>query len=319
MRTIRQRRCSADPGRILVHLLLGRPVVTGDIAQITVARPNRAPAEVELRVVGMTWNGQPAYLADLRDVSARRAEEERLRQLQKLEAVGRLAAGITHDFRNLIAVVQAGLRLVGNKVRDGASQADISTLVEEVMKRTENAETLTSQLLSFSRSQASTPPIVDINRRIVTVASMLSQTLGGSIKIRMDLADDVGAIEIDANQLDMALLNLALNSRDAMDGHGTLTIESRLTAAPAWRGEQTEVVRVTVRDTGAGMTAEVKDKVFEPFFTTKGDGNGTGLGLIQVHEFVARSGGQVQIDSELGTGTAVHLFFPKHSGVTASL
>lgn len=303
--------------RDLARLTLGQFVGTEDMTQITVIRPNRTPAEVELRAVEMTWNGQPVYLASLRDITARRAREDQLRQLQKLEAVGRLAAGITHDFRNLIAAVQSGLRLIGNKLSNEAPKTEIEGLIGEVMARTQTAEALTSQLLSFSRGHAMALQVVDINQRIDSVASMLRHTLGSGIEILTDLAEDAGVVETDADQFDMALLNLALNSRDAMDGHGVLTLESSLCAEADGLDGHAQFVQVTVRDTGSGMTADVKEKVFEPFFTTKGDGNGTGLGLIQVYGFAMRSGGHVRIDSEPGLGTAVHIFLPGRDEATS--
>lgn len=297
----------------LMHVPLGRPVVDGETTQITVSRPDQAPAEVELRVVEVTWNGQLALLANLRDVSAQRAMEEQRRQQQKLEALGRLAAGIAHDFRNLIMVVQAGLRLIGNKLQDGAPATDVSRLIEEVMKRTQNAEALTSQLLTFSRRQVLTPEVVDINKRIASVASILGQTLGKGIEIHTNFDASVGDIEVDGDQFDVALLNLAVNGRDAMNGHGTLTIETGLAVNGDGSKQQSEFIRVTVRDTGVGMDPETKARAFEPFFTSKGEGKGTGLGLSQVYGFVVQSGGHVRIDSEAGAGTAVHLILPRYS------
>lgn len=252
-----------------------------------------------------------SLLTNLREISAQHAEEERLRELQKLEALGRLAAGIAHDFRNLIMVVQAGLRLIGTKIREGAPAADIDRLIGEVMQRTQNAEALTGQLLAFSRKQVPAPKIVDVNERITSIASILGQTLGGGIAIRTELNDDVGVVEVDADQLDVAVLNLAVNGRDAMDGRGTLTIETSVAAEGSGPGDQPGFIRVTVKDTGIGMDAETKAKAFEPFFTSKGDGRGTGLGLSQVYGFVVQSGGHVRIDSQVGAGTQVHLYLPR--------
>lgn len=259
----------------------------------TIIRPDRTMEEVELKAVEIAWNGRPAYLVTLQDISARRARQEQLRQLQKLEMLGSLAAGITHDFRNLITVVQSGLRLIGNKVRQGVPQADAAALIEEVMQRTRNAESLTSQLLAFSRTRERALQPVDVNRRIASVISMIGQAAGEGVVIRTDFAADVGAAMIDAYELDVALLNLVINGRDAMDRRGVLTIETGVD--PHCVSSQAPVgsIRVTVRDTGAGMAADVKKRVFEPFFTAKGEGYGTGLGLNQVHAFVERSGGHI--------------------------
>lgn len=247
----------------------------------------------------------------LGDAPAECAEEERLRELQKLEALGRLAAGVAHDFRNLIMVVQAGLRLIGTKLREGAPAADVDALIHEIMQRTQNAQALTGHLLAFSRNQVLAPKIVNVNERITSIASIFGQTLGRGISIRTILNEDVGVVEVDADQLDVALLNLAVNGRDAMNGCGTLTIETSGTADGSEPEDQPGFIRVTVKDTGIGMDAETKARAFEPFFTRKGDGKGTGLGLSQVYGFVVQSGGQVRIDSELGTGTQVHLYLPR--------
>lgn len=179
------------------------------------------------------------------------------------------------------------------------------------MQRTQNAEALTGQLLTFSRKQPLKPKVVDINERIEAIASMLGRTLGG-IAIRTELNKDVGVVEVDADQLDVALLNLAVNARDAMDGRGTLTIETGVASDGAEPGSRHRLIRVTVKDTGIGMDAETKAKAFEPFFTSK-EGKGTGLGLSQVYDFVVQSGGDVRIDSEVGAGTQVHLFLPRQS------
>ncbi len=299
------------PREELVDRPAGVFIPTGQELQSTIIRPDRTMEEVELKAVEIAWNGRPAYLVTLQDVSARRAKQEQLRQLQKLEMLGSLAAGITHDFRNLITVVQSGLRLIGSKVRQGAPRTDVAALIEEVMHRTQNAEKLTSQLLAFSRKRERALQPVDVNHRIASVISMIGQAAGEGVAIRTDLAANVGATMIDAYELDVALLNLVINGRDAMDRRGVLTIETGADKLDVSSKTPAGSIRVTVRDTGAGMAAEVKDRVFEPFFTTKGEGYGTGLGLNQVYGFVERSGGHIRIDSEEGAGTAVHLFLPR--------
>jgi signal transduction histidine kinase len=297
----------------LCHVPLGRPVAPGDIAEIAVHRPDRTLAEAEMRVVEILWDGKPALLASLRDVSARRSEEERRYQSQRLEAIGRVAAGIVHDFRNVISVFKAGLRLLqkqlaGNEIGD----SKIITLIEEMLQRAKNAEALTQQLLAFSRQQALAPESVNLNDRIRSLSSFLERTLGSGIELKTDLAPDIGPTCIDANQFDIALLNLAINARDAMADKGILSISTRVTVEPC-RSEPVRpapFVCVTISDTGCGISREVLAHVFEPFFTTKPNGHGTGLGLSQVHGFVSQSGGHVRIDSEPGKGTRVHLLFP---------
>lgn len=297
----------------LLHVPLGRPVVSGDIAEITVHRPGGKPADVEMRVVEVTWDGKAALLANLRDISARRAGEERKRQSQKLEAVGRLAAGIAHDFKNLIAVFEAGLRLLGKQLARDPTDPKVGALIEELLTRTQNGNALTQQLLAFSRQQALAPEIIDVNERIASMAQLLERTLGSGVRIKPELDPTLGPVLIDANQLDAAILNLAVNARDAMAGEGVLTIETgcdmHCDFEDLYRPEAS-FVRITVRDTGCGMSKEILAQVFEPFFTTKGEGEGTGLGLSQVYGFVRQSGGYVHVESKVGEGTGVHLFLP---------
>lgn len=302
-----------QPLENLIHVPLGRPIVAGETAEITVHRPGRGPAEVEMRVVEIEWDGSAALLASLRDVSAQRAVEERRRQSQKMEAVGRLAAGIVHDFNNLLTVMEAGLNLLEKQLNQDPTNPKVFALFEELRKRTRNGGALAQQLLAFSRKQPLNPEIVDVNARIEGLSSLLTSTLGHNVKVRHQLDQALGEVFVDPNQLDVAILNLAVNARDAMDGGGTLTITtSNVRNIAEDHGHKPGLfVRVTVTDTGCGMSKDVLARVFEPFFTTKGDSEGTGLGLSQVYGFVEQSGGDVRIDSEVGKGTSVHLLLPR--------
>lgn len=300
----------------LLHVPLGRPVVSGDSSSLTIHRQGRRSAEVEMRVVEVTWGGTPMLLATLRDMSAQRAIEERHRQSQKLEAVGRLAAGIVHDLKNLIAVFESGLRLLRDRLANDPANPENALLVEEMLKRTANGNALTQRLLAISRKQPLTPEIVKLNERIESLGSLLGRTLGNGIKVERKLDPNLGDILIDANQLDIAVLNLAVNARDAMCGNGLLTIETSDVPDDLDEVHKTyaSFVRITVSDTGRGMSKDVLSHVFEPFFTTKEEGEGTGLGLSQVYGFVKQSGGHVKIDSEVARGTSVHLFLPRAQG-----
>ncbi|RWH82165.1 MAG: PAS domain-containing protein [Mesorhizobium sp.] len=303
----------AHPADELVRIPLGRPVVSGETTEITVHRPGAPPVEVEMRVVEVNWDGTPALLASLRDVSSQRAQEERRRQSQKLEAIGRLAAGIVHDMNNLIAAFDSGLRLLQKQLAENPGDPKSAILIEELLKRTQNGGALTQQLLAFSRRQSLTPESIDLNGRIEQLSMLLDRTLGSGIRIERNLDAALGPVLVDANQLDVAMLNLAVNAKDAMAGAGTLTIETSdlpddIEDVHSLAGS---CVRMTVRDTGCGMSKDVLAQVFEPFFTTKPDGRGTGLGLSQVYGFVKQSGGHVRIESEVGEGTSVHLFLPR--------
>ncbi|WP_411032784.1 two-component system sensor histidine kinase NtrB [Shinella sp. BYT-45] len=297
----------------LLHVPLGRPMAWGEVTEITVNRPGGRPADVEMRVVEVTWDGKPALLASLRDVSARRALEERQRQSQKLEAVGRLAAGIVHDFNNLIAVFESGLRMLEKQLAKDPTHPTVAALVEEMVKRTQNGSALTHRLLAFSRQQPLSPQVTHLNERIRSLTSMLERTLGGGVRIRLDLASDLDPVLVDPDQFDTAILNLAVNARDAMAGAGILTIVTARNVPKELEmvdGLSDSFARITVTDTGCGMSKDVLAQVFEPFFTTKGEGEGTGLGLSQVYGFVNQSGGHVHVESEVGAGTSIHLFLP---------
>lgn len=300
------------PVESLLHVPLGRPVVSGDIAEIQVRRPGKSPAEVEMRVVEIGWDGDDALLASLRDVSAQRAAQEIQRQSQKMEAIGRLAAGIVHDFNNILAVIQAGVRLLQKQIADNPSGPKVELLLSELLKRTQNGSALTQQLLAFSRRQELSPETVDLNERLEGLSTLLDQTLGSGISVCKNLDPTLEHVHIDANQLEVAILNLAVNARDAMAGKGKLTIEtSNAPDGAEGIANPAPFIRVTVTDTGCGMSKETIAQVFEPFFTTKPSGNGTGLGLSQVYGFVTQSGGHVRIDSEVGRGTSVNLFLPR--------
>jgi len=308
-----------QPREKLLHVPLGRPVVAGEIAEITVRRPGGKAAEVEMRVVEIAWDGHAALLASLRDVSAQRALGERRRQSQKIEAIGRIAAGIVHDFKNLLSVFQSGLNLLQREIAEDPSGPRVAILFDELRNRVQNGSALTQQLLAFSRQQSLSPEVIDLNERIKALSTLLERTLGSRTKIHLALDPALGPVLIDPNQLDVAILNLAINARDAMNDGGTLTIETSNTPDDLddVRNAASAFIRVTVRDTGCGMSKDILAQAFEPFFTTKDDGEGTGLGLSQVYGFVSQSGGHVRVESEVGEGTSVHLFLPRAPSASA--
>jgi len=258
----------------------------------------------------------------LRDeMDGRAAAEGQLRQAQKMEAVGRLTGGIAHDFNNLLTIVVGSLDLLGRRVEDARQRR----LVDNAMEGATRAATLTARLLAFSRQQPLQPQAVDPNQLVSGMEELLQRTLGEAITVRMALAAGAWPVHADPNQLENALLNLAVNARDAMmaaaDG-GVLTVATanRVVAAgelgqdvPA--GEYAEVM---VRDTGTGMPPEVAAQVFEPFYTTKPQGQGTGLGLSQVHGFVKQSGGHVAVETAPGQGTAIRMLLPRLLGGAAA-
>lgn len=248
-----------------------------------------------------------------RDVTQRRQTEEALRQAQKMEAVGHLTGGVAHDFNNLLTVIMGNLELLRPRI---AEQARLRRMVDAMQHAIERGERLTSQLLAFSRRQNLQPEVLDPNRLVRNFEPLIRRAVGETVRLETRLAPDVWPCNIDATQLEAALLNLAVNARDAMPEGGDVVIETlnveadtRLTARVLGAAPGPYVV-VAVCDTGSGMPPEVIQRAFEPFFTTKEVGRGTGLGLSQVYGFVEQSGGHVTIDSEQGRGTIIRLYLP---------
>lgn len=233
---------------------------------------------------------------------------ESLHQAQKLEALGRLTGGVAHDFNNLLMAISGGVNLLatGKPERRDA-------ILEEMRHAVERAASLTRQLLAFARREALRPQVVDIADRMSAMQDLLQRSLGAGIRIEFRFQPDLWPIEVDPGQLELAILNLAINARDAMPGGGVLTI-----AAENASDEAGDFARISVRDTGTGMAPEVQARAFEPFYSTKGPGRGTGLGLSQVHGFAEQSGGSVAIESRLGQGTVVTLLLPRAQKDAAS-
>ncbi len=257
----------------------------------------------------------------LDEVHARSKVEEQLRQVHKMEAVGQLTGGIAHDFNNMLAVVMGGLSLLQRKLARG--ETDVERFVEAAMDGAQRAAALTQRLLAFSRQQALSPEPLLLNKLVAGMSELLERTLGEHVKVETALAAGLWRIKADPAQLENAILNLAVNARDAMPGGGRLTIETQnafLDDAYArdYAIAAGQYVLIAVADTGAGMPAEVIAKAFDPFFTTKGAGKGTGLGLSQVYGFVRQSGGHVKIYSEPGVGTSVKIYLPRLYGEAAA-
>jgi signal transduction histidine kinase len=272
---------------------------------------------LEAAVSDRTYELTQANAALRAEIESRESAEARLRQAQRMEAVGQLTGGIAHDFNNMLAVVISSLDLLKRRV--DADDTRISRLIENARDGADRAATLTARLLAFSRQQSLNPVTVDINRLIVGVTDLLYRTLGDRIRIETTLSDDVPLIFIDPSELENAIINLAANARDAMPEGGQLTLETARREVDG--GEPGQLPRafavISVSDTGEGMSPEVAERVFEPFFTTKPVGKGTGLGLSQVHGFLHQSGGHIEIDSTPGTGTRVDLILPEQKTAAA--
>jgi signal transduction histidine kinase/CheY-like chemotaxis protein len=247
-----------------------------------------------------------------REMAERVTAEAQLRQMQKMEAVGQLTGGIAHDFNNMLAVVVGGLDLARRRLT--AETGEVGRHIDNAMEGANRAAALTRRLLGFARAEPLLPEAIDPGALIAGMSELLDRTLGERIVVETRIAFDAWPVWIDPLQLENALLNLAVNARDAMDGAGTLTITiDNVVLEPGEIGEAAagDHVRIAVTDTGCGMTPSVQERVFEPFFTTKPVGKGTGLGLSQIFGFVRQSDGDVAIRSAPGEGTTVSLYLPR--------
>ncbi|WP_310360641.1 ATP-binding protein [Pseudomonas brassicacearum] len=247
------------------------------------------------------------------EVQARLTAEDQLRQSQKLESIGGLTGGVAHDFNNLLQVIAGNLHLLARHERDNANvQRRVSASIEAV----ERGAKLSSQLLAFARRQPLSPAVYNPRSIYDGMGELLQRALGETIQIEVSLPDEPWCIHVDRNQLENALLNLAINARDAMGGEGTISMigENIVLDEPSCAGKGIaagDYVRLSVTDRGVGMPPDILKQVFEPFFTTKTDGQGTGLGLSMVFGFVKQSGGHIELSSELGEGTQVRMYFPR--------
>jgi signal transduction histidine kinase/CheY-like chemotaxis protein len=244
--------------------------------------------------------------------------EEALRQSHKMEAIGQLTGGIAHDFNNLLQGIIGALNIVQKRVEEGRI-GDLGKFVKAALSSADRASALTHRLLAFSRRQPVDPRPVDVNWLIAGMEELLRRSVGDRIRVEIVAASDLWLVRCDVNQMENALLNLAINARDAMPDGGTLTITTRNreldTAEAAIRDiKPGPHLCLTILDTGIGMPPEVQLRAFDPFFTTKPLGQGTGLGLSMIYGFVRQSHGSVQITSEVGSGTAVEICLPKYSG-----
>jgi signal transduction histidine kinase/ActR/RegA family two-component response regulator len=254
----------------------------------------------------------------LSEIATRETAEAQVRQMQKMEAIGQLTGGIAHDFNNMLAVVTSAMNLIQRKLARG--ETEIGTFVESALDATQRAANLTQRLLAFSRQQPLAPQVVDANRLLAGMSDLLRHTLGESIAIETVLGGGLWRTNADPSQIENAVLNLAVNARDAMPDGGRLTIETancHLDDDYAARHAEVragQYVLIAVTDTGTGMPPEVAARAFDPFFTTKPVDRGTGLGLSQVFGFVRQSGGHVTIYSEVGQGTTIKIYLQRYFG-----
>lgn len=275
------------------------------------------PVEISLSYIQP--NGELLAIAFITDITERKRLEDQLLQSQKMEAVGRLAGGVAHDFNNMLTIITG----FNQMLLDQLSTVDpLRGHAEEILKAANRAAALTHQLLAFSRRQMSQPRLLDINSVIRDAVKMIGRLIGEDVELTVKLQPGIGTVRADPRQIEQVILNLATNSRDAMPIGGQLTIETAgveldKSYARTHLGVQPgPYVMLALSDTGAGMTTEVKKHIFEPFFTTKEPGKGTGLGLSTVYGIVKQNGGDIWLYSEPGKGTTFKIYLPRVAGET---
>ncbi|HEX8225859.1 MAG TPA: ATP-binding protein [Allosphingosinicella sp.] len=283
-----------------IGLLVAMAVLVVLILGISQTALRRAKREIEARAQALS----EAYAELQVQVEERAHAEEQLRQAQKMQALGQLTGGIAHDFNNLLTVIQGSADILR---RPGIAEDKRIRFADAIVQTAGRAAALTGQLLAFARRQPLQPEVIDLNDKIGGMIDLLDRTLGERIEIRTDFAEGLCAIEADPAQLESAILNIAVNARDAMPDGGVLTLSTG-EASPLPDGRP--AIHLSVSDTGTGIDEDTLGRVFEPFFTTKSVGKGTGLGLSQVYGFAAQSGGDVQVGSRIGEGTTVTMILP---------
>lgn len=296
--------------RLRLVILLAGLLLVGIAALLVIAVRN---AMAELRI--SRDEARAANTRMVEEMGGREEAEAKVRQMQKMEAIGQLTGGVAHDFNNMLAVIISALQLAQRRLERGDGGA--GRFIDAAMDGARRAATLTSRLLAFARRQPLQPVVLDVNRVLTGMSDMLQRTLGENVQLETVLAGGLWRVNIDTAELENAILNICVNARDAMPGGGKLTIESgnafldEKYAAASFDVAPGQYVMVAITDTGEGMPGDVRAKAFEPFFTTKEVGKGTGLGLSHVHGFLKQSGGHVAIYSEIGVGTTIKLYLPR--------
>jgi len=269
---------------------------------------SKFPVEVSLTLLNGCEGNPTGLVCTCSDITERKLADDSVRQLQKMDAVGQLTGGVAHDFNNLLSVILGELDLATHSLPVGTPAR---TSIDHALDAVERAATLTQRLLAFSRKQSLEPTRIQLNSLVSDTAELLRRTLGERVRVEVKPAPDLGECIADPSQLENALLNLAINARDAMPGGGTLTLRTSYVKVPDGLDRPAgNFARVSLEDTGTGIEAEMLERIYEPFFTTKAVGAGSGLGLSMVYGFVMQSGGHLSVDSEVGRGTEFHIDLP---------
>lgn len=270
------------------------------------AAVERLNSELESRIGTRTRELAAANDRLMKEISERERAQTALAQAQKMEAIGRLTGGIAHDFNNLLHVISMNLEFIARRTGEDKTRA----IALQAKLAAGRGAKLTGQLLAFSRRQSLLPKLTDVNALVTGMRELVAVSVGASVTVNLDLCGKDAHAVVDANQLEMAILNLAMNARDAMPSGGALTIATRCGPSGLPGAASTDYVVISVSDTGVGIPENLLEKVFDPFFTTKAVGSGTGLGLSQVYGFAQQSGGTARVASEPGQGTTVEIHIP---------
>ena len=309
----------AHTGGLERFLRTGEGNILGRRFEIEAMRRDGKEIRVELSVTELKRRDGFVFNGFMRDLTDKIATEDRIRQAEKMEAVGQLTGGIAHDFNNILTVITGTIEILADAVRDEPQLAAITRMIDEAASR---GADLTQHLLAFARKQPLEPKETDVNTLIIDTAKLLQRTLGEHVEIESVFEDESCPAIVDPNQLATAILNLALNARDAMPDGGKLIIETGMVVLDENYARMHNDVRpgryamIAVSDTGTGISAAILDKVFNPFFTSKGPGKGTGLGLSMVYGFVKQSAGHIMIYSEEGHGTTIKMYLPPATGAS---
>ena len=301
-------------GYIENYRTTGRRKIIGIGREVTGRRRDGTLFPMHLAVSEFEMDGQTHFTGIIHDLSANKATESALRQAQKMEAMGQLTGGIAHDFNNLLTVIIGNLEMLEAKLTTPLQHE----LVTEALEAADLGARLTARLLAFARRSYLEPETVNLNSFVVGLTDMLHRTLGATIYLSNALSPNLWSSRVDPSQVESAIINLAVNARDAMPDGGRLVLETsnEVIDAPMAGSPDGpvpgEYVRLSVSDTGFGMSRDVREKAFEPFFTTKEQGKGTGLGLSMIYGFAKQSGGHASIESEEGKGTVVNIYLPRH-------
>jgi PAS domain S-box-containing protein len=314
-------------GYLSSYIATGVKKIIGIGREVSGRRKDGTTFPLHLSVSEFEADGRRYFTGMINDISDRMHVEEalleserRLAQSQKMEAVGQLTGGIAHDFNNLLLVITGNLELLEPQL----ASDDSRSLLKEARDAAALGSRLTDQLLSFARRRHMDAQVIQLNDLVVSIADMLRRTLGEHITLSTSLTRDVWSTRADPNQFQSAIVNMAVNARDAMPLGGKLVMETRNIVFDDDHADYLselqpgEYVQLSISDTGGGMEAAIRDRVFEPFFTTKEKGRGTGLGLAMVYGFVKQSGGHVTIYSEPGHGTTINLYFPRSDAPSAA-